>query len=230
MKDEFVSMVSHELRTPLTSVRGALGLLAGGVAGEIPPRATRMVEVAIQSTDRLIRLINDILDVERMAAGKLAINPQTTDAQDLLDTAAQEMAGLAESSGVHLHVDSVDGKVWADPDRIVQTLSNLLSNAIKFSTAGGRVELGASVAHDHVRFDVRDTGLGIPHEQLENVFDHFRQVDGSDTRQKGGTGLGLAICRGLVEHHGGRIWMTSGTGEGTTASFTLPRADTGSPG
>ncbi len=225
MKDEFISVVSHELRTPLTSIRGALGLLAAGAAGEIPPQAARMVEVATTSTERLIRLINDILDVERMAVGKLAIHPVPTEAGQLLRTAVEEMAGLAQSSGVEIHVSAVEGTVLADPDRIVQTLSNLLSNAIKFSDAGDLVELRATAADGFVRFDIRDNGPGIPSDQLESVFEHFRQVDGSDTRQKGGTGLGLAICRGLVDEHGGRIWATSHVGEGTTISFVLPRIE-----
>ena len=222
MKDEFVSTVSHELRTPLTSIRGALGLLHAGAAGELPPRAVRMVEVATTSTDRLVRLINDILEVERMAAGKLVINPRGTSARGLLRTAAAEMAGLAESSGVSLHIDRAEGVVWADPDRVVQTLTNLVGNAIKFSPTGAAVRLEATANDHHVRFDVHDNGCGVPEEELESIFEHFRQVDSSDTRLAGGTGLGLAICRGLVERHGGRIWVTSAVGEGTTASFTLP--------
>lgn len=224
LKDEFISMVSHELRTPLTSVRGALGLLATGTAGHLEPRAARMVEVATVSTDRLVRLINDILDVEAMAAGKLAIHPRPTIARSLVEVAVQEMAGLAESSGVHIRMGPVEGFVLADLDRIVQTLGNLLGNAVKFAEAGSTIELGATVASGQVRFDVVDSGPGIPADQLEKIFEPFRQVDGSDTRQKGGTGLGLAISRGLVERHGGRIWATSELGQGTTVSFTLPVA------
>ena len=225
MKDEFISMVSHELRTPLTSIRGALGLLGGGAAGQLPPRAARMVEVATTSTDRLIRLINDILDVERMAVGKLVLHTQPTSAQDLVQAAVEEMAGLAHASDVSIRISGDDGTVLADPDRVVQTLTNLLSNAVKFSPTGEVVEVATVAEPRHIRFDVHDSGSGIPSGQLESIFEHFRQADASDTRQKGGTGLGLAICRGLVEKHGGQIWATSEPDQGSTLSFTLPRAD-----
>ncbi len=225
LKDEFISMVSHELRTPLTSIRGALGLLGAGSAGELGPRAARMVEVATLSSDRLIRLINDILDVERMAAGKLAIHLRPTSVRQLLEAATEEMAGLADSSGVMVKVMGGSGTVAADPDRIAQTLGNLLGNAVKFSRMGGTVELEATELDGHVRFDVSDSGPGIPEEELETIFQPFRQVDGSDARQTGGSGLGLAICRGLVERHGGRIWASSELGRGTTLSFTLPTAE-----
>ncbi|HEU4812576.1 MAG TPA: ATP-binding protein [Nocardioides sp.] len=224
LKDEFISMVSHELRTPLTSMRGALGLLAAGNAGHLEPRAARMVEVATVSTDRLVRLINDILDVEGIAAGKLAVHPRRTSALSLVETTVGELAGLAEAAGVQIKVGQVEGTVLADPDRIVQTLGNLVGNAIKFSETGSSVEIAVSAEGDEVRFEVFDSGPGIPADQLEKVFDPFHQVDASDTRQKGGTGLGLAISRGLVERHRGRIWATSELGEGTTVSFTLPAA------
>ncbi len=225
LKDEFISMISHELRTPLTSIRGALGLLAIGAEGDLDPRAARMVQVATTSTERLIRLINDILDVERMAAGKLAIRLQPTSLRALLCSATEEMAGLAESSGVLIEVTpGDDAAVEADPDRVLQTLGNLLANAVKFSPPGATVELSATVLDRHVRFDISDVGVGIPQDQLELVFQPFLQVDGSDSRRQGGTGLGLAICRGLVERHGGRIWASRNPDHGTTLSFTLLRA------
>lgn len=222
MKDEFISMVSHELRTPLTSIRGALGLLESGSAGHLEPRAARMVEMATVSSDRLIRLINDMLDVERMATGKLALHLRPVQVHSLFEAAIAEMEGLADASGVKLVIRESEGVVLADHDRIVQTLNNLLSNAVKFSEPGGTVELGASVEDGQVSLEVRDTGPGIPTDQLETVFEPFRQGDASDTRQKGGSGLGLAICRGLVDRHGGRIWATSREGAGTTMAFTLP--------
>ncbi|HEX8973609.1 PAS domain S-box protein [Oryzihumus sp.] len=223
MKDEFISVVSHELRTPLTSIRGALGLLAGGAAGELPPRAHRMVEVASDSSDRLIRLINDILDVERMAAGKLRLRPEQVDVLRLVATAVDETAPLAHEAGVRIEVGAVFGSVWADRDRVVQTLTNLLGNAVKFSPVGSVVRLTVVAGEWQVRFDIVDEGPGIPTDQLEAIFNRFQQVDASDTRSKGGTGLGLAICRGIVEQHGGDIWATSaGPGTGATFSFTLP--------
>ncbi|MBC9822610.1 ATP-binding protein [Terrabacter sp. MAHUQ-38] len=222
MKDEFVSVVSHELRTPLTSLRGALGLLEGGLLKDAAPRAQRMVQIAVESTDRLIRLINDILDVERLAAGKLALHRQAWSATDLVARAVGEMTGLASQAQVRLEVGETQGMVDADADRIVQTLTNLLSNAVKFSPADGTVRVSAVGQGNEVLVTVTDEGDGIPPEHLEAVFGRFAQVDASDTREKEGSGLGLAICRGIVEQHGGRIWAESEPGAGATFCFTLP--------
>lgn len=227
MKDEFVSVVSHELRTPLTSLRGALGLLQGGLRPESPPREQQMINIAVSSTDRLIRLINDILDVERMAAGKLTLRQEVLSAEDLVGRAVAEMSGLAGAARVRLEVGPASGDVDADQDRIVQTLANLLSNAIKFSPAGAAVHVAATQREDEVVFTVRDQGPGIPVDQLDAVFGRFAQVDASDAREQEGSGLGLAICRGIVEQHGGRIWVDSEPGAGATFSFALPTA--GSP-
>ncbi|MFC7596468.1 ATP-binding protein [Terrabacter sp. GCM10028922] len=225
MKDEFVSVVSHELRTPLTSLRGALGLLEGGLLQDVAPRAQRMVQIAVESTDRLIRLINDILDVERLAAGKLALHRQAWSAADLVARAVGEMTGLASQARVRLEVGDAQGTVDADADRIVQTLTNLLSNAVKFSPAEGTVRVSAVEQGNEVLVTVSDEGDGIPPEHLEAVFGRFAQVDASDTREKEGSGLGLAICRGIVEQHGGRIWAESEPGAGATFCFTLPMVD-----
>lgn len=221
-KDEFVSVVSHELRTPLTSIRGALGLLAGGAVGEMPPTAQRMLDVAVESTDRLVRLINDVLDFERLSAGKLALSVQPCEAAGLVSRAVEELRGAADAASVEIHVGSVGGRVFADADRITQTLANLIGNAIKFSPPGAYVRLGASRDADRVRFVVEDEGPGIPPDQLEAIFGRFYQLDASDAREKGGTGLGLAICRSLVEQHGGRIWAENAPGRGARFSFTLP--------
>ncbi len=222
LKDEFVSVTSHELRTPLTSIRGALGLLAGGVVGDLPVSAQRMLDVAVVSTDRLIRLTNDILDLERLTSGKLSLSLEACDAAGLVSRAVEEIRGAADEVEVVVRAGSVDGRVWADPDRILQTLTNLVGNAIKFSPPSATVEVSATVEGDHVRFTVEDHGPGIPADQLETVFERFRQVDSSDSRTKGGTGLGLAICRTIVEQHGGRIWAESVLGAWTKLSFTLP--------
>lgn len=234
MKDEFVSVISHELRTPLTSVHGALRLLAGGAGGALPAAAERMIALASSSTDRLVRLIDDLLDVERMAANKLAVEPDVVDAESLIVAAVGEMRGLAEAGSVTLAVGNSSGRVWADRDRIVQTLTNLIGNAVKFSPEGSTVRIDTVVRDDDVQFDVRDQGPGIPESELQTVFERFHQVDGSDTRGKGGTGLGLAICRGLVERHGGSIWATNGPDSGATFSFTLrtgpPAGIDGTPG
>jgi signal transduction histidine kinase/CheY-like chemotaxis protein len=223
LKNEFISVVSHELRTPLTSIRGALGLLASGVMGALPtPEAQRMVDIAVSSTERLIRLINGILDVERLAAGKVVLALEACDVPGLITTAVEEIRGMANEAGVTVHLAHAEGHVWADPDRVVQTLTNLIGNAIKFSPPGGTVRVLATGATDEVRFEVSDQGRGIPADQLDRIFDRFQQVDASDTREKGGTGLGLAIAKGVVEQHGGRIWAESAPGAGATFLFTLP--------
>ena len=222
LKDEFISVVSHELRTPLTSIRGALGLLTSGLVGALPDKGQRMLEIAVNNTDRLVRLINDILDIERMQSGKVIMQRQLCDAATLLVQATDEMRGLAEKAGITLVVTPQALPLWADPDRIVQTLTNLLSNAIKFSPTGGTVWVNVARQGEEAVFTVRDQGRGIPADKLESIFERFQQVDASDSRKKGGTGLGLAICRSIVQQHGGRIWVESTVGQGSTFYFTLP--------
>lgn len=224
MKDEFISVVSHELRTPLTSIRGALGLLAGGQLAAQPEKAQHIFDIAVSNTDRLVRLINDILDIERMQSGRSTLARVACEPTNLMALAADAMQGLAESAGVMLSVSAVPGQLLADPDRIIQTFTNLLGNAIKFSPRGGRVCLEAARQGDMVLFRVTDQGPGIPHDKLESIFGRFAQVDASDSRRKGGTGLGLFICRNIVEQHGGRIWAESVPGKGSTFYFTLPLA------
>jgi PAS domain S-box-containing protein len=223
MKDEFVSVVSHELRTPLTSIRGALGLLTSGLVGALPEKGQRMLEIAVSNTDRLGRLINDILDIERMQSGKIVMQRQQCEVDALLTQATDEMRGMAEKAEVTLVVTPHRSlRVWADPDRIVQTLTNLLSNAIKFSPAGGTVWVGVTRQGEEAVVTVQDHGRGIPADKVASVFERFQQVDASDARAKGGTGLGLAICRNIVQQHGGRIWVESQLDAGSTFSFTLP--------
>jgi PAS domain S-box-containing protein len=224
MKDEFVSVVSHELRTPLTAIRGSLGLLAAGKAGEVPERGQRMLDIAVQNTDRLIRLINDILDLERIESGKVAMEARPVNAAELAHNAAEVMLPMAERAGVGLFVEAEAVRLLADSDRILQVLTNLISNAVKFSPPGGSVELRVEPAEGEARFRVADQGRGIPTDRLESIFERFQQVDSSDSRQKGGTGLGLAICRTIVTQHGGRIWAESEPGAGSTFHFTLPLA------
>ena len=229
MKNEFISVVSHELRTPLTSIRGSLDLLNSGVLGQLSPQAQSMTSIAVESSERLTRLINDMLDLERIESGASSLDTAPVDARDLLERSATEMAGLASSTGVRIEVGDSAGRVVADRDRIVQTVTNLLSNAIKFSERGQAVVLEAEPEDGQVVFRVRDEGRGIPTEKLDTVFKRFEQVDSSDARQKGGTGLGLAISRSIVERHGGRIWAESELGSGTTVLFTLPSARTARP-
>ena len=223
-KDEFVSIVSHELRTPLSSIRGSLGLLASGVLAQSPAKADRMVQIALENTDRLVRLINDMLDIERIESAAVKLDCRACEAGALVDQAADAMRVAATLAGVSIEIVGASGALWADPDRIAQTLTNLISNAIKFSSRGGTMWLGAYTRDDEVVFEVRDEGRGIPPDKLESIFERFEQVDSSDAREKGGTGLGLAICRSIIDQHGGRIWAESSLGQGSTFRFALPGA------
>ncbi len=227
-KDEFTSIVSHELRTPLTSIRGSLGLLASGVVGPLPEKGQRMVEIAVQNTDRLVRLVNDILDIERIESGTIDMRPTVCEARELIARATEALAPVAAAAKVILvcEAEAADPlRLVADPDRVIQTLTNLISNAVKFSPAGGRVRVSCSLRDAEVLFQVSDQGRGIPARHLESIFERFHQVDASDSRQEGGTGLGLAISRSIVEQHGGRIWAESAPGEGALFSFVLPAPD-----
>jgi two-component system, OmpR family, sensor histidine kinase VicK len=223
MKDEFISTVSHELRTPLTSIRGALGLLSGGALAARPEKGKQMLEIAISNTDRLVRLVNDILDLERISSGKAELHPTMCSAEDLLRRAAGMQQSIIPRPTTRIFFSAHGVSVWADSDRILQALSNLISNAIKFSPAGSEIHLTArNLDGNEALIEVRDQGPGIPADKIEHIFDRFHQGDASDSRAKGGTGLGLAICRSIITHHGGRIWATSAPNQGTTFHFTLP--------
>ena len=223
IKDELVSVVSHELRTPLTSIRGSLGLLASGKLGPLSPQGERMVQIATQNADRLVRLISDTLDLERLESGTMALERGWTEVEAVVLPAVETLRGPAEERGVILET-SIPPQLalHVDADRVEQVLVNLLSNAVKFSPPGSVVKLAAERRGAEVLFAVVDRGRGIPAGQLEHVFERFRQVDSSDAREKGGTGLGLAICRSIVQQHGGRIWAASEVGAGSTFFFTLP--------
>ena len=230
IKDKFVSIVSHELRTPLTSVHGSLKLLATGQLGQLDTQGNELLSIALQNTERLSRLLNDVLDLERIESGHLLASPQAYRAIDLVHYAVQAMQSMADEHAIALsiHPDSeaADLHVWADSDQIIQTLTNLLSNAIKFSPADGIVVIKVRSANPkagrYVEFLVKDSGRGIPSDKLETIFERFHQVDTSDARERGGTGLGLAICRDIVQQHHGRIWVKSIHGRGSTFYFTLP--------
>ncbi|MGC8763611.1 MAG: PAS domain S-box protein [Acidobacteriota bacterium] len=227
LKKEFVSTVSHELRTPLTSIRGSLGLLQGGVAGELSPQAKNLVEIALKNAERLVRLINDILDIEKIEAGRMVFDFKEMPLKPLLLQALEANQGFAAQFGVRLEAAALppeDWKVRVDTDRLLQVLTNLLSNAVKFSPAGGVVELLAEQRGGEVRVTVRDHGPGIPEAFRSRIFSKFAQADSSDTRKKGGTGLGLSIAKAIVEKMGGRIGFFSRDGEGTDFFFDLPLA------
>lgn len=223
LENEFISLVSHELRTPMTSTIGALDLLNSGQLGTLSNRGQQILQVAIRNSERLIRLVNDILDLERMKSGKIAIAPVKCNLKPLLLQATEIMQAMATKAEVQLISESCDVVLNLDCDRILQTLTNLLSNAIKFTEPGGTVKLTASVHQNSCLIVVRDTGRGIPADKLESIFERFQQVDASDSRSKGGTGLGLAICRHIVEGHNGKIWVESELGKGSTFYINLPR-------
>jgi len=224
IKSEFVSTVSHELRTPLTSIRGSLGLIAGGVGGQLPDAVKTLVEIAKNNCERLIRLINDILDIEKIESGKMQLNLQELAMKPLLVQAleANEGFGTAKNVGLRLYCPDEPMQVLADSDRLTQVMTNLLSNAMKFSPPDETVEVHVFRAGLGVRVEVRDRGHGIPDEFRKRIFQKFSQADSSDTRQAAGTGLGLNISRAIVERLGGQIGFESEAGAGTTFFFELP--------
>ncbi|MBD2361669.1 response regulator [Anabaena minutissima FACHB-250] len=222
MKDEFVSVVSHELRTPLTSIHGSLGMLTSGLLLADSEQGKRLLQIATDSTERLVRLINDILDIERIESGSVKMERETCNLTDLIESSVSIMQPLANKAGVKLSIDSPSVELWVDPDRVVQTITNLLSNAIKFSPPEKTVWLVAQQYGDEVLLTVKDNGRGIPADKIHSIFERFQQVDSSDSRNHDGTGLGLAISQSIVQQHGGRIWVESVVGEGSSFYFTLP--------
>ena len=232
LKDEFVSTVSHELRTPLTSIRGALGLLSSGVIGDVDAKALNLLRIATTNTDRLIRLINDILDIERMESGRAPLQVRRCALRELCQQAIDTMSAMAEANKICLELVPSASPTGGPPeplffdgdsDRILQVLTNLLSNAIKFSPPDSAVRIHAEATSDAILLKVSDEGRGIPPEKLDTVFERFQQVEPSDARQKGGTGLGLSICRSIVQQHSGSIWAQRNLGPGTTFYVMLPR-------
>ncbi|HEX8539523.1 MAG TPA: ATP-binding protein, partial [Cystobacter sp.] len=224
LKNEFVSTVSHELRTPLTSIRGSLGLLEGGILGELPSQAQDMVRIARTNTERLIRLINDILDLEKMESGKLDFQLEPLELGALLAQAVEAHQGYAQECGarVELAQEAPGARALVDGDRLLQVLANLLSNALKFSPRGERVTLRLERVGSWLRVSVEDHGPGIPESFRARIFEKFAQADGSDSRRKGGTGLGLSIARALVTQLGGTLDFVSREGAGTTFRVELP--------
>ncbi len=222
MKDEFVSTVSHELRTPLTSIRGALGLLSAGVLGQMSDKAANLLRIALSNSDRLVRLINDILDLERIQSGREPLTFRPISVGEIIRQAIDGMMPVADAAGVQLIHDATVVTLTADPDRLLQVITNLLSNAIKFSPDGATVSVTLREGSSGVTLSVIDQGRGIPADKLDSIFDRFQQVDASDSRQKGGSGLGLAICRTIVTQHGGRIWAERNPVVGSTFRVLLP--------
>lgn len=255
MKDEFISVVSHELRTPLTSLHSALKILSTGRLGTLTPDGQQFLAIADENTERLVRLVNSVLDLQRIESRSVTMEKTACNAAELMIKAVEAMRPMAQQHEVKLVNNPLDIIILVDADYIVQALTNLISNAIKFSTPGGTVWLtvsahtppliqkrkptktkstkakasqnvvvpGVASALTEVLFQVRDEGQGIPVNKLESIFERFQQVDSSDSRKKGGTGLGLTICRKIIEQHGGKIWVDSSLGVGSTFSFILPK-------
>ncbi|WP_407293741.1 CHASE3 domain-containing protein [Stutzerimonas zhaodongensis] len=228
MKTEFISTVSHELRTPLTAIRGALGMLVGGVAGEIDDGARSLLDIAHKNSERLVRLINDILDIEKLEAGRLPFHFARCDVQALIEQALADLKPYGNDYGVSLVLVIPDGPIQSeanlDPDRFAQVMANLLSNAIKHSPAGGVVSVDLRRHGASLEIGVQDTGQGIPESFRSRIFERFAQADSSDARKRGGTGLGLAITRSLVQQMHGRIGFDSKEGQGTRFWLRLPVA------
>jgi PAS domain S-box-containing protein len=224
LKNDFVSVVSHELRTPLTSIRGSLGLIAGGVAGELPAKARSLVDIAAKNCERLVRLINDILDVEKIESGQMGFRLAPVDLAALAGQAIESNRAYAEGYEVGLRIAGTaeEARVWGDADRLLQVITNLISNAVKFSPRGGVVEVAVTCWEGEARVAVTDQGPGVPPEFRQRIFEKFAQADSSSTREKGGTGLGLSISRAIVERHQGRIGFTSEPGVATAFFFDLP--------
>lgn len=225
MKNEFISTVSHELRTPLTSIRGALGLLVSGTVGELPESANEMLKIASNNTERLLLLINDILDIQKIESGKMSFKFESVELSTFINKAIDEHAEYGNQYGVTLVKGHIleNVQIYADKDRLMQVMGNLLSNAAKFSGDGDKVEISIASHHvDRLRISVTDYGAGIPEEFHSKLFEQFTQSDSSDTRAKGGTGLGLSISKVIVEKHGGIIDFFSKEGIGSTFYIELP--------
>ncbi len=227
LKDEFVSLVSHELRTPLTSINGSLGLVLGGVAGELPQEARDMIFVAQRNSNRLVRLINDLLDIQKLEAGKMELKLVPIDMDCLIQRSLEANEGYAAKHQVSFEfVNGVEETlcVKGDEDKLLQVMANLLSNAVKYSPESGRVRVELTTTSDRrIQVRVTDQGPGIPEEFRDRIFSKFSQADSSTTRNKEGTGLGLSICRAIIALHNGTIDFDSTFGEGASFYFILPQ-------
>jgi len=222
IKDEILSVAGHELRSPLTAMLGSLDLLDATSGAALSAPAASMLRIARQNTRRLLRLVNDVLDVERLRAGRMPLTPAVHAVEALMNEAVENVAALAEAKSIRMGVSAGALRVLADGDRVVQVLVNLLSNAVKFSDEGAAVEISAREGEGRfTRFEVADHGRGIPPEMQERIFERLQQVNAADGGTRG-AGLGLAIARGIVQAHGGEMGVVSEPGEGSTFWFTLP--------
>ena len=227
LKNEFVATVSHELRTPLTSILGSVGFLAGGAAGSLSDPVSRLLKIAHDNCQRLVRIVNDILDIDKLESGKMDYDLKPVDVRDLVREVIQANQSFAAEYGVSIDLDESRGRaaVIADPDRLAQVITNLLSNAIKFSPRNGEVNIAIETADDLISVSIRDHGPGIPADYRDRIFDKFVQVDATDQRKKGGTGLGLSIVKQIVDQLNGTICVEPAPDEGTVFKLTFRRID-----
>lgn len=227
-KSEFLASMSHELRTPLTSIKGALGLVSGHMADDLPAQARALLEVADRNSDALLELINDLLDYEKIISGKMIIETSPYDLQALVQQAIESIDGMAAKSSVSVIFEASTDPIWArvNGSRFEQVMQNLLSNAIKFSSRGGMVRVRVFEQDKIVGVMVQDFGIGIPCEYQEKIFERFIQVDGSDTRHQGGSGLGLPITKAIVESMQGMISCETELGVGSTFKIELMQCPT----
>lgn len=224
LKSEFVAVVSHEVRTPLTSIKGSLEILTDPRYFEVPAPQRELLSICQANVERLELLINSILDFSKLESGRLSSSFDDVDIQSLLESAVADMRNLAARSNIEIRLETEETlpHLWADDLRIIQVVTNLLSNAIKFSQPQSEILVRAAMDRGGVRVDVVDRGIGIAPEDIPKLFLKFQQLDSSNTRKAGGTGLGLVISKGIVEEHGGSIWIASEKGKGSTFSFWLP--------
>jgi PAS domain S-box-containing protein len=223
-KAEFLTMVSHELRTPVTALRGALGILAAGAAGELPPKAQALTALADRNADRLHRLVNDILDIEKIESGAFAYRRTDVDLNQLVAQAAIDLKPYADQYQVQIDVrsDLPRAYVHADADRLMQVLANLISNAVKYSPSRGKIDMQVSRTQQRIRVSITDRGEGIPEAFRAHIFEKFAQANWTATNPRGGSGLGLNISRAIINHHGGELAFQTELGVGSTFYFELP--------
>jgi signal transduction histidine kinase len=223
LKSEFLANTSHELRTPLTAILGFLRLIMDGSVAD-PVKQKEFLKIAHEAAENLLNIINDVLDLAKIEAGRLEVHFAPVPARTVLEETRTLFKHQMNSKGLNFHIRGADSKlvIWTDPDRTSQILTNLLSNAIKFTNRGGSITLDCQRSDHGVLFTVQDTGVGIPKGELQKIFSSFYQVDGTTTRQQGGTGLGLAISRRLAELVGGTLELESeGPDRGVTAKLVL---------
>ncbi len=231
-KQQLIGIVSHELKTPLSAMQVNIALMAGGITGELPAKAQQKVRILDSNVNRLIRLINDLLDIDKLEAGKFELVIKPNSSLRMIESAVESVRAFAEERSVEISCADASDEVFVecDFDRIVQVIVNLLSNAVKYSAEDSKVLIQILEIEDQVEFRIVDTGRGIPESHVDKIFDRFQQVEKSDSREKGGTGLGLAICKAIIEQHGCQTGVHSMLGRGSTFWFRLKKAELGSGG